>query len=131
LGVTVDHDGEIYLLRDGRRMVSMASLTRKVKDGQVISFIYTPPEDRGRGYAAELTASLSRYCLEKGSKFCCLFTQMNNPTSNKIYQKVGYRWVDEFLRIGFEGQRTEFQTSKKGKNRFLLLIDQAPDSLQP
>lgn len=92
---------DLFLLRLDARPVSMASITRKIKEGRVISFIYTPPEDRGHGYAAELTATLSALCLENGHRFCCLFTQMENPISNKIYQKVGYQWVDEFLLVKF------------------------------
>jgi predicted GNAT family acetyltransferase len=93
---------DLFLLRDDRGPLSMASLTRKVKNGRVLSYIYTPAEYRGRGYAAELTAALSRFCLENDKRFCCLFTQMENPTSNKIYQQVGYRWIDDFMMIRFE-----------------------------
>ncbi len=92
---------DLFLLRLDKRPVSMASITRKIKEGRVISFIYTPPKDRGHGYAAELTAMLSAMCLENGHRFCCLFTQMHNPISNKIYQKIGYQWVDEFLMVKF------------------------------
>ena len=61
-----------------------------------INRVYTPPEFRGRGYASNLVASLSRHLLDSGRKFCFLFTELANPTSNKIYQQIGYHPVSDF-----------------------------------
>ena len=58
--------------------------------------MYTPPELRGRGYATALTAELSQRLLdgrlfEGGRRFCFLYTDLANPTSNAIYERIGYR----------------------------------------
>ena len=57
--------------------------------------MYTPPEARGRGYASALVAELTAALLASGRSFCCLFTDLANPTSNRIYERIGYRPVTD------------------------------------
>lgn len=52
--------------------------------------VFTPPEHRGRGYASAAVAEVSQQFLRQGSRVC-LFTDQANPTSNAIYQRLGYR----------------------------------------
>ena len=52
--------------------------------------MYTPPDCRRRGYASSLVAAITQQQLDEGRRFCFLFTDFANPTSNKIYQAVGY-----------------------------------------
>jgi predicted GNAT family acetyltransferase len=75
--------------------VSMASNSRETRNGATISLVYTPPEFRGVGHASRIVAALSDRCLKSGKKFCNLFTDLLNPTSNSIYQKIGYRKIGE------------------------------------
>jgi len=81
--------------------VSMAALTRPTIHGVSISYVYTPPHLRGNGYASAVVACLSRHALESGKKFCTLFTDLSNPTSNSIYQKIGYDPVADIMEIQF------------------------------
>jgi predicted GNAT family acetyltransferase len=62
--------------------------------------VYTPPELRGRGYASSAVAARSRLAIESGLR-CTLFTDLANPTSNKIYADVGYRRVADWNEISF------------------------------
>ena len=55
-----------------------------------VSGVYTPRSERGHGYASALVAALSQAILDSGLAFCTLNTDLLNPTSNKIYQKIGY-----------------------------------------
>jgi hypothetical protein len=64
--------------------------------------VYTPPERRGRGYATSLVAQISQQLLASGRQFCTLFTDLANPTSNSIYQKIGYRPVGDYTVYRFE-----------------------------
>jgi predicted GNAT family acetyltransferase len=75
--------------------VSMASNSRETRNGATISLVYTPPEFRGMGHASRIVAALSDRSLKSGKKFCNLFTDLLNPTSNSIYQKIGYRKIGE------------------------------------
>ena len=52
--------------------------------------VYTPPQARRRGYAGSAVAAASRRALAAGARACTLFTDLENPTSNKIYAEVGY-----------------------------------------
>jgi hypothetical protein len=64
--------------------------------------VYTPPELRRRGYASHCVAELSRALLAEGYDFCALFTDLANPTSNHIYQEIGYRPVCDYDSYGLE-----------------------------
>ncbi|BCJ33756.1 putative acetyltransferase [Actinocatenispora thailandica] len=58
-----------------------------------VSAVYTAPERRGRGYASALVAATSQAALDAGASACTLFTDLANPTSNAIYQRIGYHPV--------------------------------------
>ena len=58
-----------------------------------ISAVYTPPEQRGNGYASALVAQVSQHQLDQGKKMCCLYADARNPVSNSIYRKIGYEFV--------------------------------------
>ena len=63
--------------------------------------VYTPREHRRRGYATSLVAALTEELLGRGMRRCALFTDLANPTSNSIYQAVGYRPVADAAEIDF------------------------------
>lgn len=92
--LTEDPDGLMLWEHDGRP-VSMAGLTGPTPNGIRVGLVYTPPEHRNRGFASALVAALTRRELERGRRFCFLYTDLANPTSNKIYQRIGYRPVTD------------------------------------
>jgi hypothetical protein len=73
--------------------VSMAGFSGPTPNGIRVNRVYTPPELRGRGYASGCVAALSQRLLDEGRRFCFLFTDLSNPTSNSIYQRIGYEPV--------------------------------------
>lgn len=77
--------------------VCMASLNRPMENGITVSYVYTPPEHRGKGYASNLVADLSQKMLDQGRRWVALFADGKNPTSNKIYQNIGYKLVGEMV----------------------------------
>jgi ribosomal protein S18 acetylase RimI-like enzyme len=81
--------------------VSTVSVNRLTPHGAVVSGVYTPPEHRRNGYAGALTAEVSAHMLASGRKWCTLYTDRSNPTSNKIYQQIGYYVVAEQEDWGF------------------------------
>jgi uncharacterized protein len=88
-------------LWDIGKPVSMAGKSRPTAHGASVGPVYTPPELRGRGYASACVAALSQLILDSGKKFCTLFTDLSNPTSNAIYQNIGYRPVCDYSIIRF------------------------------
>ena len=71
--------------------VSLAAFGGKTENGVRVSLVYTPPPLRRRGYATAAVAALTRLLLDQGNRYCCLYTDLANPTSNRIYRKIGYR----------------------------------------
>ena len=83
--------------------MSLAVSKGPTPNGIRIGPVYTPPEQRGHGYASACTATLSQMMLDSGYRYCFLFTDLSNPTSNSIYQKIGYRPVIDIDRYIIEG----------------------------
>ncbi|MFF4213347.1 GNAT family N-acetyltransferase [Streptomyces sp. NPDC001796] len=75
---------------------AMASVTPEVAGQVRVATVYTPAPFRGRGYAGGATAAVSRAALDAGAKEVLLFTDLANPTSNGLYQRLGYRPVADF-----------------------------------
>lgn len=93
---------KLYVLEVDGMPVSMAGYTRELPTAVGVAFVYTPPYFRGKGYATSCVAKLSQMALDKGFARCVLYTDLLNPTSNSIYQKIGYKAVCDSLMLKFE-----------------------------
>lgn len=80
--------GRFVIWEDGGS-VSMAACSRPTANGINISYVYTPKDFRGRGYASACVASLCSELLQT-YRHCTLYTDLGNPTSNAIYQRIGF-----------------------------------------
>jgi len=94
--------GGIGLWEDDGDVVSLCGYGSPTPSGIRIGPVYTPPELRGRGYATTLTADVSAAQLARGRRFCFLYTDLANPTSNAIYERIGYVRVCESKQLAFE-----------------------------
>ncbi|MCL2169784.1 MAG: GNAT family N-acetyltransferase [Defluviitaleaceae bacterium] len=94
--------GKLYILEDGGMPVSVAKINRQTESAACVGFVYTPPYFRGRGYASSVVAQISQLYLDKGFKSCVLYTDLANPTSNSIYQKIGYNPICDSMDIKFK-----------------------------
>jgi GNAT superfamily N-acetyltransferase len=88
---------------------SIAVAQRPVAGVARIGPVYTPPEARGRGYGSAATAAASRHIMAAGH-VPCLYTDLANPTSNKIYRALGYRPVLDRTSLRFD--QVDSQASK-------------------
>ena len=79
---------------------SVAGLSEPMAGVVRVGPVYTPPERRGRGYAAALVAAISEGVFERGYR-CILYTDLGNATSNAIYRAIGYHAVEEVIRYDF------------------------------
>ncbi len=79
-----------FVWEDGGLPLAFLGYTGVTPNGVRIGPVYTPPENRGRGYGSAATAALSQLLLDQGRKFCTLYADLSNPTSNHIYQNIGY-----------------------------------------
>ena len=90
-----------YLWEDGTT-VSWCGVSGPTPNGIRIGPVYTPPGSRNRGYASSLVATASQAQLDAGHRFCFLFTDLANPTSNHIYQEIGYEPVRDVSIVRFD-----------------------------
>jgi GNAT superfamily N-acetyltransferase len=94
--------GTGLLVWDDDGPVSLAGWGGRTPNGIRIGPVYTPPAFRGRGYAGALVAALSSQCLAEGSRFCFLYTDLANPTSNRLYVELGYEPVCDSVQYAFD-----------------------------
>lgn len=87
--------------------VSVAGSTAKIGDMVRVDPVYTPPHLRGRGYAAAVTTEVTRAALATGAKEVVLFTDPGNPTSNALYQRLGYVRISDWAVYDFSGGAAE------------------------
>jgi predicted GNAT family acetyltransferase len=93
--------GEGIVLWDDRGPRCLAGYGSGTRNGIRIGPVYTPPEHRNRGYATACVAALSRRLLREGRRFCMLYTNVENPNSNRIYRRIGYEPVCEVAEFRF------------------------------
>jgi RimJ/RimL family protein N-acetyltransferase len=86
--------------------VSIAGVSRAVDSMVRVGPVYTPPAQRGRGYAAGVTVAVSQAALEAGVTDVLLYTDLANPTSNALYQRLGYCPVEDRLILSFGPARS-------------------------
>lgn len=96
----LSHAGVTFWEVDGAA-VSLAGCTQPVAGVLRIGPVYTPPEHRRRGYAGAVTAAVSQAALDRGARHVVLFTDLANPTSNALYQRLGYRAVEDRAVLSF------------------------------
>ncbi|MEU7002423.1 GNAT family N-acetyltransferase [Nonomuraea sp. NPDC046570] len=112
-GLNLDHDlpghvrlrlerGDLRVWTVDGVPVSMAGVSLAAAGMCRIGPVYTPPSCRRRGYGAAVTAYASRVALDERADRLVLFTDLDNPTSNAIYQAVGYEPVSDYAHVVFE-----------------------------
>ena len=103
----------LYLWEDGE-LVSLAGSAARRRTGCGSGRSTRPPGRRGRGYASALVAAISQAALDDGWTFCFLFTDLANPTSNHIYQAIGYEPVRDVDMWRFERPMSRRDARSRG-----------------
>lgn len=94
--------GRMYLwVDDEDRPVNVTAASVATYGVSRIGPVYTPGEERGRGYASAAVYEVSRLLREQGER-PCLFTDQANPTSNKVYEAIGYRPLVDMANLRVE-----------------------------
>lgn len=92
------YDDKFYILRNKEnKIVCMASYSIAERQAK-INHVYTPIEERRKGYAANLIYIVTNDILDKGL-VPLLYTDYNYIPSNKAYTNVGYE--DKGILINF------------------------------
>lgn len=93
--------GGFWVWHVGAEPVTLVGATGPTPNGIRIGPVYSPPAHRRHGYASAATAAVSQLLLDAGRTFCFLYTDLANPTSNHIYQAIGYEPVRDVDDIAF------------------------------
>jgi predicted GNAT family acetyltransferase len=93
--------GGLTLWESDGMPVAMAGITRSVAGVARVGPVYTPPDWRRQGYAGAVTVTVSQAALDAGVDHVVLFTDLANPTSNALYQRIGYRPVEDSVVLSF------------------------------
>jgi predicted GNAT family acetyltransferase len=96
----IEH-GNVFFWEGAGKIVAITVANRPQIKGICLSGVYTLPEERKKGYARALVAEVSKELLRRGYDLTNLFTDLSNPTSNKIYQEVGYHPVCDYHQYEF------------------------------
>lgn len=94
--------GRVFGWEVDGEIVSMANASRPTSTNITINFVYTPLSERKKGYASNCVSALTELLLKSGYKTTSLFTDMDNPTSNKIYMEIGYKPIIDSIVIHFK-----------------------------
>ncbi|MFG2194723.1 GNAT family N-acetyltransferase [Streptomyces sp. NPDC048639] len=81
--------------------VSIAGMNPMIGGQIQVDIVYTPAHLRGRGYAGAVAAEVSRAALAAGASDVVLFADLSNPTSNALYQRLGYRTLADWAVYDF------------------------------
>jgi GNAT superfamily N-acetyltransferase len=96
------HDFGLWVHEVNDVIVAMSGHTGPTPNRIRIGPVYTSPESRVNGYASRLVAAESQWLLDNGRRFCFLYTDLENPTSNSIYERIGFRKTAESAEYSFE-----------------------------
>ncbi|TDL30925.1 GNAT family acetyltransferase [Jeotgalibacillus sp. S-D1] len=83
------------------KLVSMANISRPTKTNCTVTLVFTPKEERGFGFASSCVSALSQKMLNQGFRSTSLYTDLDNPTSNKIYIEIGYKPIMDSVAVHF------------------------------
>lgn len=93
--------GARYIWEVDGKSTSMVGVGGETPNGIRVRWVYTPPLWRGKGFASAAVARVSQMQLDRGKTFCFLYTDLDNPTSNRIYQRMGYNEVCDAVHYSF------------------------------
>jgi predicted GNAT family acetyltransferase len=94
--------GFVLWLDEAGEIVSLAGYGNPTPNGIRIGPVYTPENQRNRGYGAAVTATATQHLLDSGLSFVFLFADLDYPASNHVYKKIGYQAVADFSVYSFQ-----------------------------
>lgn len=101
LAAIVEAGGHIVLWTVNGSPVAMARVHRCLLGVSRIGPVYTPPEERGHGFGAAVTAEAVRHARRNNARDVVLFADVANPVSNRIYRRLGFVPVAEHVQYAF------------------------------
>ena len=95
----IDELDSYYLLRVDNQIVSVAKIARKEDKIASISGVFTPKYHRNKGYSTQVVSYLCKILLDEGLT-PYLFVDKENPVSNHLYTKIGFKYGKSRYEVG-------------------------------
>lgn len=92
---------------DGGQPVSCVVTARKMTHSVTLNHVYTPPAFRKRGYAQSNVYLTCRDILNSGYEKCSLFVDQTNPISNRVYEKIGFKVIEDQYDYRFQRRKQD------------------------
>jgi predicted GNAT family acetyltransferase len=96
--------GLVWLWEDAGEPVAMAARNATAAGIARIGPVFTPTAKRRNGYGTAVTVACTQDALSTGARGAVLFTDLSNPTSNAIYQRIGYRPLEDRTILRFPAE---------------------------
>ena len=93
--------GNLFLWEVNGEICSMANIAHRSKRHARLNNVYTPPEQRKKGYASAIVAELCSKVKDEGL-IPMLYADVKNPDSNKVYKGVGFKERGRIARFDFK-----------------------------
>jgi predicted GNAT family acetyltransferase len=86
--------GDSWVLLSGDIPVALSGFNARLPSIVQVGPVWTPPEQRGKGYARCLVAETLRIAATEGVAKAVLFT--DNPAAIRAYEAIGFRRIGEY-----------------------------------
>jgi RimJ/RimL family protein N-acetyltransferase len=93
-------DGRTFVWIVDDAPVSTAAIVRRTRTAGGIASVFTPAPLRTKGYAGSVTAAVVEHLFGEGRTMACLNTDLRNPSSNRCYEKIGFKPVCDLAFYG-------------------------------
>ena len=105
--------GRQYVLEAGDRLVSMARLNARTRRMAQLGGVYTPPEERGNGYASRLISGLCQRVLEDEKlEAMALMVEESKEAASRIYRRLGFLGLGCYRFLLLEPEKPEDRAEK-------------------
>lgn len=94
--------GRLFVLEQAGVPVAAGGWSRPTAGTKTINCVYTPPAERGKGRGRAVTALLAAHLLALGTRDILIFTDADDPTPNRVYARVGFEPIAEFMHWAFD-----------------------------
>lgn len=92
--------GRGICIEEDEKIISVSQTDFETKDGAVIVGIATRKDHQGKGMATECLQELSRTLINEGKD---LYIQYDNLEAGKIYEKLGFKILDQVVHLKGNG----------------------------
>lgn len=96
---TIDNIKYVVLAYENHKPIGCGAIVEYDLNTMEIKRMYVSPEVRGKRIGTNILSELENWTKELGSSKCILFTGMNQPEANRLYERNGYRQIQKYGKL--------------------------------